>query len=105
MGNEDIVEKAFQKLLKKMLSEKYPMYLDVHVVRYRGADVFHSPKKSYEIFLIILDKDSITMRPHFDEVKRYILGLARYMDIRIDGIYNEAVDEEEWEEMKLGSKK
>jgi len=27
------------------------------------------------------------------------------MDIRIDGIYTEAVDEEEWEEMKLGSKK
>jgi hypothetical protein len=43
--------------------------------------------------------------PRFDEVKRYILGLARYMDMRIHGIYNEVLDEEEWEEMKLGSKK
>jgi len=104
---ETIMENAFEKLLKKMLSEKYPMYfLDIHVVHYGGFNaIMHSPKKSYEVFLIILDKDSIKVRPQMEEVKKYIIDLSKYMDIRIHGIYVEAVNEEEWEEMKLGSKK
>jgi len=103
---QSIMEKAFEKLLKKMLSEKYPMYLDVHVVHYEGFNaIIHYPKESYEVFLLILDKGMEELGPRFDEVKRYILGLARYMDMRIHGIYNEVLDEEEWEEMKLGSKK
>ena len=48
------MEKAFEKLLRKLLLEKYPIYLDVHVSK-SGK---YTPNKRicYEVFLIIFDE-------------------------------------------------
>lgn len=95
------MEKAFQKFLKKILLKKYPIYLDVHVDK--GGRYDPNQKICYEVFLIIFDKyygESWSTK-QIDEVKGYINNLAKYMDMKICGIYHEAVNEEEWEEMKL----
>ena len=91
------MEKSFQKLLKTMLSKKYPIYLDVHI--------YHSDNKirwsCYEVFLIVFDEDYEKLsREQIDEVKEYVKTLSKYMDIKICGVYYETVDKEEWEEMK-----
>jgi hypothetical protein len=96
------MEKALEKLLRKLLLEKYPIYLDVHVNHSR----FNPNKRAcYEIFLITLNDDWKTMENSVArEVKEYIKNLAKYMDVSICGVYNESVTEEEWEEMKLDKK-
>jgi hypothetical protein len=92
------MEKGFQKLLKKILLEKYPMYLDVHVT-HNINPVRH---ECYEVFLFVFIEDrDMSSREQDDEVKEYIKNLAKYMGIRICGVWHEAVNEEEWEEMKL----
>ena len=94
------MEKAFQKFLKKILLKKYPIYLDIHVDE--GGKYDPNQKICYEVFLILFDKDHDMMsRIEIDEVKEYINNLAKYMDMKICGVYHEAVNEEEWEEMKL----
>ena len=94
------MEKAFQKFLKKILLKKYPIYLDVHVDK--GGRSNPNQKICYDVFLILFDKDyDMLGRIDTDEVKQYINNLAKYMDIKICGIYHEAVNEEEWEEMIL----
>ena len=94
------MEKAFRKLLKNILSEKYPMYLDVHVNE--GGKYDPNQKICYEVFLILFDKDyDMLSEEQIDEVREYIKNLAKYMDIKICGVYLEPVNEEEWEEMKL----
>jgi hypothetical protein len=94
------MEKAFQKFLKKILLKKYPFYLDVHVDE--GGRYNPNQNICYEIFLILFDKDyDMLGKIDTDEVKEYINNLAKYMDMKICGIYHEAVNEEEWEEMKL----
>ena len=94
------MEKAFQKFLKKILLKKYPFYLDVHVDE--GGRSNPNQKICYDVFLILFDKDyDMLGRIDKDEVKEYINNLAKYMDIKICGVWHEAVNEEEWEEMKL----
>ena len=95
------MEKAFQKFLKKMLLKEYPIYLDVHVDE--GGRYDPNQKICFEVFLIIFDKyyGASWSTKQIDEVKEYIKNLAKYMDMKICGIYHEAVNEEEWEEMKL----
>jgi len=96
-----IMEKGFEKLLKKLLLEKYPIYLDVHV----SESGKYTPNKRicYEVFLIIFDEYYGTSwsTKQIDEVKEYVNTLAKYMDINICGVYHEVVNEQEWEEMKL----
>jgi len=99
------MEKAFEKFLKKLLLEKYPIYLDVHV----DESGKYNPNKRicYEVFLIIFNKyygTSWWSTKQIDEVKEYINNLAKYMDINICGVYHEAVNDEEWEEMKNDKK-
>ena len=94
------MEKGFEKLLKKFLLEKYPIYLDIHV----SESGKYNPNKRicYEVFLIIFDKYVTSWNDrYYDEVKEYVNNLAKYMDINICGVYHESVNEEEWEEMKL----
>jgi len=92
------VDKAFQQFLKNMLLEKYPMFLDVHVTHNRNPLRY----ECYEVFLIIFEKDFRDIENSVArEIKEYIKNLAKYMDIRICGVFNEMVTEEEWEEMKI----
>lgn len=92
------MEKAFQKLVKKMLSEKYPIYLDVHVTRTKNI----MDRDCYEVFLIILDEYYEKLsKEQIDKVERYIVNLAQYMDVMICGIHHDEVGEDEWEEMKI----
>ena len=94
------MEKALEKLLRKLLLEKYPIYLDVHVDE--GGRYDPNQKICSEVFLILFDKDyDMLSEEQIDEVREYIKNLAKYMDMKICGIYHEAVNEEEWEEMKL----
>lgn len=96
------MEKALQKFLKKMLSEKYPIYLDVHVSEANR----YSPNKKicHEVFLVVIDdeyiEDYAKNENNFEEVKSYIKNLGKYMDVRICDVYKEIVSREEWEEMK-----
>lgn len=95
------MEKAFKKFLKKILLKKYPIYLDVHVVHSVGISNLRR-QNCYEVFLILFDKDKVMLSmEQIDEVREYIKNLAKYMDIKICGVYLEPVNEEEWEEMKL----
>jgi hypothetical protein len=92
------MEKPFKKFLKRMLSEKYPIYLDVEVNRYHTTFSWGC----YEVHLFIFSKDYRKLsRGQIDEVKEYINNLAKYMDIKVCGVYHTIVDEEGWEEMKL----
>ena len=70
------------------------MYLDIHVTH----NVTPSRHECYEVFLIIFEQDF--MEDRHSEVRNYIINLAKYMDVRLCGIYKELVTEEEWEEMK-----
>jgi len=95
------VDKAFQQFLKNMLLEKYPMFLDVHVTHNRNPLRY----ECYEVFLIIFEKDFRDIENSVArEIKEYIKNLAKYMDIRICGVFNEMVTDEEWEEMKNDKK-
>lgn len=96
-----IMEKGFQKLLRKILLEKFPHILDVQVSH---VDHPFSLRKGYEVFLVILEKDWDEMKydsEQIEEIRNLIVNLSRYMDIEVIGIYNEIISEEEWEEYKL----
>lgn len=93
-----IMEKPFKKLLKRMLSEKYPIYLDVEVNHYDNKITW----SCYEVHLFIFSKDYRKLsREQIDEVDKYINNLAKYMGIKVCGVYYTIVDEDGWEEMKL----
>jgi len=79
------MEKALQKFLKKMLLEKYPMYLDV-LVNEEGK--FNpNTKTCYVVFLITRKKDYDGDKT--DEVIDFIYNLAKYMNVRICGVYTD----------------
>lgn len=79
------MENALQKFLKKMLLEKYPMYLDVLV---NEEDNFNSNIKTcYVVSLITRKKDYDSNKS--DEVIDFIYNLAKYMNVRICGVYTD----------------
>jgi len=92
------MEDAFQKLLRNILLKDYPMYSDVHVVResnpFRGFE-------GYEVFLVILfdEWEKIKDTDTFVKIRDLIHTLSKYLQIRVVGVYNEVVDDEEWREM------
>ena len=98
------MEKSFEKFLKKMLLEKYPLFLGVRVVKNgsRRIDVSdYQLKDCYEVFLVTLKKDWKDMENSFArEIKGYIKDLAKYMSLTICGVYPVTIDEDHWEEMK-----
>lgn len=94
------MEKAFQKLLRKLFLEKFPHILDVHVTH---VDHPFLLRKGYEVFLIIFEKDWDEMKYDYtqnEEMRKLIYNLAKYLDVEVIGIYNEIISEEEWEEYK-----
>ena len=85
------MEKAFQTFLKKMLSEKYPNVLDVHVVK---LIPYVDGNDWYNVYLIIYEKDwDEYVRK--GEIKQYVVNLSKYMGLRIADILVEYV-EDEW---------
>lgn len=98
------MENSFQKFLKTMLLEKYPMFLDVHFNRIEGLSNLKK-QNFYEVYLVVLEKDIEGMESSEKrELEDYITNLAKYMDVRIHGVFVEIIDEEEWEEMKSEKK-
>jgi hypothetical protein len=93
------MEKGIQKLLRKVVLKKYPMYLDVRVIEDSGVGYVYSRRnKCYDVFLITSDQE---YKPDIHiEVRDYIYNLARYMSAELCGVWREVVTEEEWEEMK-----
>jgi hypothetical protein len=99
------MEKGIQKLLRKLVLKKYPMYLDVHIAAGSNGHPYAHLRACFEVFVIVLEQDVMEDRDievkNFGEVKDYINNLGKYMDVSICGVYKEVVTEEEWEEMKL----
>ncbi len=95
------MEKGLDKLLKKLVIKKYPVFLDVYAVPYEGAKRY-SQKKSYDVFLVINENDY--MEDMDAEIGQYVMNIAKHMDVEIMRVYYQVVDDAEWEEMKSGEK-
>ena len=103
------MEKSFEKFLKIILLEKYPIFLDVGVSKSGDSRIDVSDdyklKECYDVFLVILDKDWKDMENRFSkEVKDFIKDLGKYMDLKVCGIYNYPISEEEWNETQSDEK-
>jgi hypothetical protein len=99
------MEKGIQKLLRKLIMRKYPMYLDVYVRPYvEGSLRTDNPfnRKRYEVILVINVKDF--REEMYSEIGEYVRDIAKYTDVEVMGLYNQIVDDEEWEEMKSDKK-
>jgi len=91
--------KGFEKLLRQLFFDKFPIYLDIRVREDSGIGwVYSTRNKCYEVFLVILNEDLENV--NFEEVVGFVRNLAKYMDVEICGVYNNPVSKEEWEEMK-----
>ena len=77
-----------------MLLKKYPFYLDVYVTKTSGYSKFQS-EHCHEVFLVFFEKD---LEKGWGS-REYINKLAKYMGVKVCGIYNEIVDKNEWEEI------
>lgn len=93
------MENGLQKLLRKLFLKKYPMFLDVEVQTGSNGHPYAHLRVCFDVFLITSDENLV--KDVYDEAKKYISDIARYMDVRICGVYREIVTEEQWEEMKL----
>ena len=97
------MRKAFEKLLKQVFLNKFPVYLDVRVTEDSGIGYTFNPRnKCYEVFPTILIDD--LEKVDYEEVNKFVRNLAKYMDIEICGVYNQRVSREDWEEIKLNKK-
>ena len=93
------MKKGFEKLLRQIFFEKFPMYLDVIIKEDSGIGyVFNPRNKCYEIFLTIFIDD--VKKVNYEEVNEFVRNLAKYMDVEICGVYNNAVSRDEWNKMK-----
>ena len=75
------MEKAFQKFLKKMLSEDYPDVLDVRVVERPPYG-----NNLYDVFLIFKNRYSEEF-VFSGEVKGYVRNLSTYMNLKILNVF------------------
>lgn len=95
------MEKGLERFLKKMVTDKFPQYLDVYTNKRMGWDVARDqPKDLFEIFLITKIYDPVL----YDVVEKYVYDLAKYMDIKVLAVYNEVVTDEKWEDIKSGKR-
>ena len=94
--------KGFEKFLRQIFFDKFPIYLDIRVREDSGIGwVYSTRNKCYEVFLVILNEDLENV--NFEEVVGFVRNLAKYMDVEVCGVYNNPVSKEEWEEMKLNN--
>ena len=95
------MEKGLDKLLRKLVLKKYPMYLDIRVIEDSGIGYVYSPRnKCYEVFLITFEEEY--NEDMYVEVRDYVYGLGKYMDVEICGVWRQVVTEEKWEKMNSG---
>ena len=92
------MESGIQKLLRKLVLNKYPMYLDIQVVAGSNGHPYAKLRSCSEVFLITFDQEY--KEDIHAEVRDYIYNLGKYMDESICGVWREVVTEEQWEEMK-----
>ena len=97
------MESGVQKLFRKLIMKKYPMYLDVHVRPYiEGSLRYDNPfnKERYEVILVIHEERYKDFREDwYSEVMEYVRDIGSYMNVEVMGFYNQIVDDEIWEEM------
>lgn len=94
------MKKGFEKLLRQLFFDKFPIYLDIRVREDSGIGYTFNPRnKCFEVFPIILEED--LDKVNYMEVGEFVRNLAKYMDVEICGVYNNSVSREEWEKMKL----
>ena len=92
------MENGIQKLLRKLVLKKYPMYLDIRVIEVSGIGyVYSKPKKCYDVFLITTDEEY--NEDMYIEVRDYVYSLGKYMDVDLCGVWRQVVTEEKWEKM------
>ena len=92
------MEKGLDKLLRRLILRKYPMYLDIIVREDSGIGYVYSPRnKCYDVFLITSEQE-YNEDMHI-EVKDYVRSLAKYMDVELCGVWRKVVTEEQWEKM------
>lgn len=92
------MEKGLDKLLRKLVLKKYPMYLDIRVVEDSGVGYVYSPRnKCYDVFLITSEQEY--NEDIHAEVRDYVYSLGKYMDVEICGVWRKVVTEKEWEKM------
>lgn len=92
------MENGIQKLLRKLVLKKYPMYLDIRVIEDSGIGyVYSKPKKCYDVFLITTDEEY--NEDMYIEVRDYVYSLGKYMDVDLCGVWRQVVTEEKWEKM------
>jgi hypothetical protein len=89
---------GIQKLLRKLVLKKYPMFLDVRVREDSGIGYVYSPRnKCYDVFLITFEEEY--EEDIHVEVRDYVYSLGKYMDVEICGVWRQVVTEEQWEKM------
>ena len=92
------MEKGLDKLLRKLVLKKYPMYLDIEVIEDSGIGyVYSTPNKCYDVFLITFEEEY--EEDIHVEVRDYVYSLGKYMDVEICGVWRKVVTEEQWEKM------
>ena len=84
----------------KLLLEKFPMYLDIHVLHKLGFDYNNKQKDCYEVFLLILDENVDETGNMYNGARELIENLAKYMGIEVYGVFQVFLSREEWEESK-----
>jgi hypothetical protein len=88
------MEKGLDKLLRRLILRKYPMYLDIIVREDSGIGYVYSPRnKCYDVFLITSEQE-YNEDMHI-EVKDYVRSLGKYMAVDICGVWRKVVTEEE----------
>jgi hypothetical protein len=95
------MEKGLDKLLRRLVLKKYPMYLDIRVIEDSGIGYVYSPRnKCYEVFLITFEEEY--NEDMYVEVRDYVYNLAKYMDVELCGVWRQVVTEEQWEKINSG---
>ena len=95
------MEEGIKKLFKRLVTNKYPKFLDVWISPYvEGSLRYDNPfnMKRYEIVLVIHEKDF--KEDMYEEVNEYVRDIAKYVDVELMGVYINVVDDKEWEKIK-----
>jgi len=91
------MEKGFEKLLKNLLLEKYPIFLDVRI-----EHTYNIMNRSCNEIVLLVGSDyekkirdisNGEVIKFIDDFEDYIKNLGKYMSIIICGIYVEVIDE------------
>lgn len=88
------MKEGIEKLLRKLIKKKYPMYLDVYIRSYiEGSLRTDNPfnKERYEVYLVIDNKDKRGVL--YDEIWNYVRDIGSYMNVEVMGVYQVINDE------------